>query len=111
MLLCRETVTLVRQTKAASGDTWSAQAISGAYWRRCAASRAEERGMAASGQVRALLPAGTCVRAGDVLIRGERTQAVAGLEALAGEDWCTVFEVCDNAGPGRRAAHIRVIGR
>jgi len=105
MLLCDETLTLVRRAGGPDGDVYAAHAVKRASWRGGVQIRSGAGGAVRTDGIRSRIPAwslapGVVPAPGDILVRGALPEgfALTGPDDLAAFERGTVTQVRDNLG-------------
>lgn len=96
MLMCNETITLVRS----DGMSYTSDVISGVSWYDKAVVALQDRGLAASRVTKIRIPADRLPdmlpQTGDIVIRGHGPSEINSLKDLNGYTFAKVMEVSDN---------------
>lgn len=99
MMLCTETITLVRLVKGLKDDTYVCRVISGASWYAKAVVQLESKGLTAANSVKIRIPANLLPdmtpKTGDYAVRGAVTD-ITSLKDLNGMEFVKLLTVGDN---------------
>lgn len=96
MLMCDETITLVRS----DGMDYKTEVISGASWYDKAVVSMQDRGLSAARATKIRIPEDRLPKmipqTGDLVIRGAGPETITGLKDLRGYTYAKIMEVSDN---------------